>query len=99
MLLVVSPEFPYSRLINNLDMNLCTFTRRDLPFYGSMVDASGNTLPDRCPIKPGTYNINKMKIDLDKWPLLLRGFDVGASFTIHKNGRILSKINMQASLK
>lgn len=99
MLLSVSPDFPYARLINNIDMNICMFTRKELQLYGAMVEGSQGGLPDRCPIKPGVYAINKMKVDLDRWPLLLRGFDATASFTVHKNGRILSKINLQAVLK
>lgn len=93
--MVVSPEFPYAKFINGVDTNLCTFVRREFPTYGRLVEASGNQLPDRCPIKQGVYRINNFRINLDKYPMLWRGFDVTASLTFHKNGRILSKFDLR----
>lgn len=85
-------------MVNNMDINMCTFCRRELPIYGRLVDASNGQLPDRCPIQPGVYTINGMRIDLDRYPLLWRGFNTAATITIHKNGRILSKWNIKCSL-
>lgn len=49
-------------------------------------------------IRPGVYTINNMQIDLDRWPLLWRGFNTAASITLHKNGRILSKWDIKCSV-
>lgn len=94
----VSPDFPYARMINNMDVSLCTFCRRELPIYGRLVESSDGQLPDRCPILPGVYTINNMRIDLDKMPFLWRGFNSNATITLHKNGRILSKWDIAASM-
>lgn len=80
-----------------MDANVCTFARRELPIYGRLMEASGYQLPERCPIKAGVYRINNFRVNLDKYPMLWRGFDVYATFTIHKNGRILSKFDLQGS--
>lgn len=85
-------------MVNNMDVNMCTFCRRDLPIYGRLVESSNGQLPDRCPIQPGVYTINNMRIDLDKYPLLWRGFNSAAAITLHKNGRILSKWNIKCSV-
>lgn len=82
-----------------MDVNVCTFCRREYPMYGRLIEASNGQFPDRCPIKPGVYTIQNMRIDLDKFPLLWRGFNGGAaSITLHKNGRILTRLNIQASM-
>lgn len=94
----MSPDVPYSRLINNMDVNLCTFLRREWPMYGRLIEATNGQFPDRCPIKPGVYTIQNMRIDLDKFPLLYRGFSGAASITLHKNGRILTKLNFQGGI-
>lgn len=95
----VSPEFPYARFINNIDVNVCTFCRKELPNYGRLVEASNGQFPDRCPIKPGVYNIQNMRVELDKWPLLWRGFNAAGSIILHKNGRILSKFDINCGMQ
>lgn len=95
----ISPEFPYARFLNNMDLNLCTFVRKDLPLYGRLVEASNGQFPDRCPIKPGVYTIQNMRIDIDRWPLLLRGFEATASIILHKNGRIITKLDIKGGVQ
>lgn len=67
--------------------------------YGRLVEASNGQLPDRCPIKPGVYTIKNYRIDLDKYPMFWRGFDTSASLIIHKNGRILAKLDFKKYVK
>lgn len=81
-----------------MDVNLCTVCRRELPIYGQLVESSNGQLPDRCPIQPGVYAINNMRIDLDRYPLLWRGFNTIATITMHKDGQILSKWNIKLSV-
>lgn len=96
---MVSKEFPYARLLNNLEVNLCTFLRKDLPLYGRLVEASNGQLPDRCPIKPGVYTIQNFRFDIDRWPLLLRGFEATASIILHKNGRVITKLDIKGGVQ
>lgn len=94
----VSPDFPYAKLVNSVDVNLCTFCRKEWPMYGRLIEATNGQLPDRCPIKPGVYTIQNLRVDLDKWPLLWRGFNSAASIILHKNGRILTKLNLKGGM-
>lgn len=95
----MSPDFPYAVLLNNVDVNLCTFCGKECPIYARLVEASSGQFPDRCPIKPGVYQIQNMRIDVDKWPLLWRGFNAAAKIILHKNGRILTKLNLRAGMR
>lgn len=95
----VSPSFPYSMVLNNLDTNLALFCRKEVPFYNHFREASNGLLPDRLPIKQGIYRIENMRLSIEKYPMLWRGFDVKASFIVHKNGRILSKLDIHAIFK
>lgn len=69
-----------------------------MPIYGRMIEASNGQLPDRCPIKPGVYTIRNMRVDLDRYPLLWRGFNTIGTVMLHKNGRVLTKFNVKGSL-
>lgn len=69
-----------------------------MPTYGRLIDASSGQFPEHCPIPPGVYTIRNMRIDLDKYPLLFRGFNSAATITVHKNGRILSKWDVKGGV-
>lgn len=92
-----SPEFPYAKQLNEIDSDICTFAR--MPTYINLMEASGHTLPQSCPIKPGVYHINNFRVSLEKYPLLWRGFDIAATFILHKNDRVLSKMDLQGSYR
>lgn len=94
----ISPDFPYAMLLNNLDVSLAIFCRKELPVYNQFREASNGQLPERLPIAPGMYRIENMRLSTDKFPMLWRGFDAQASFIVHKNGRILSKLDARAAL-
>lgn len=78
---------------------MCTFVRKEWPMYGRLIEASKGQFPERCPIRPGVYTIQNMRVDLDRYPLLWRGFNALASITLHKNGRVLTKVNFKVGLK
>lgn len=84
-------------LLNNLDTNIALFCRKEVPVYNQFREASNGLLPERLPIKPGIYRIENVRLSMDKYPMLWRGFDVQASFIVHKNGRILSKLDINAT--
>lgn len=86
-------------MVNNMDVNLAQFCRSDMPQYARLIEASGGQFPAQCPILPGVYTIRNLRIDLDKFPLLWRGFNAAASITIHKNGRILSKWDIRGGVQ
>lgn len=92
----ISPNFPYAKLINNMDVSLGVFCRRELPIYNQFREASNGQLPERLPVAPAIYRIENMRLSTERFPMLWRGFDVEASFIIHKNGRILSKLDARA---
>lgn len=94
----VSPDFPYARMLNNMDVNMCTLCRLDSPLYRRLVEASGGQIPAQCPIQPGVYTVQNLKVELDKFPLLFRGFSSTASITLHKNGRILAKWDLKGGV-
>lgn len=82
-----------------MDISVCSLIRSDSPQYRRWIEASGGQFPEQCPIMPGIYTIQNLRIDLDKFPLLFRGFSSSGSITLHKNGRILSKWDIKASVK
>lgn len=86
-------------VLNNLDAHLALFCRKEVPVYNQFREASNGLLPDRLPIKPGIYRMENVRLSIDKHPLLWRGFDIQASFIVHKNGRILSKLDVHATYK
>lgn len=80
-------------ILNNMDTSLALFCRKEVPIYNQFREASYGQLPERLPIAPGIYRIENIRITNEKFPMLWRGFDVQASFIVHKNGRILSKLD------
>lgn len=66
--------------------------KKDIPLYRKLM-ASSN-LPERCPIEPGTYKVDKLSIDLRKVPMLAKGFTANATVNIHKFGEKLAIINV-----
>lgn len=83
-------------MLNNLDIGLSAFCRKEMPVFNRLREASDRTIPERLPIRPGIYHIKSLRFNLDKFPLLNRGFNTRASIAIHKNGRVLSKFLVHA---
>lgn len=86
----LSPDFPYASYVDKMDADICFFAKKEVPQYRSLLAASN--FPDRCPIEAGIYSIRNYQIDLSKYPLLLQGFNVQATFTLHKGDRVLAKV-------
>lgn len=87
----MSPDFPYASLVNSMEIDLCSASKRDLFMFRQLLQASD--LPPTCPIPAGTYTIQSFHLDLGRYPLLLRGFDSTAEITVHNGDHIYGKID------
>lgn len=67
--------------------------------YRRVIEASNGQFPARCPIPAGIYRIDNLRIDLDKYPMLMRSFSANANIIFHKNGRILAKFHLKGGIK
>lgn len=97
ILVNLSPGFPYAGIVENMDFDMCVVSRKDMFLFRQLLNASN--IPSTCPISPGIYSIRNFRLDLNRYPLTLRGFDVVASFQVHNENRILSKFNARCALK
>lgn len=89
----VAAKLPESKFNDKVETDLCFFVKKDIPAYRKLMTTS--TFPERCPIEPGTYRVEKMNIDLRKVPLLSKGLAGNATFTVHKSGKKMAIINVR----
>lgn len=93
----VSPGFPYANMVDNNEFDMCFVAKKDMFLFRQLMNASN--IPSTCPINPGVYSIRNFRLDLNGYPLALRGFDVIATFQVHNENRILSRFTAKCVLK